>query len=334
MTDAPSGPAYGGEHAPLDSSGVQSAAAEIATLDAALARVVLGQPRALREIILALLADGHVLLQGVPGVAKTLLARALASSLGLSFARVQFTPDLMPTDLLGTRIWNGEQRTWELQRGPVFTDILLADEINRTPPKTQAALLEAMEERQVTLDGERHALGPTFLVIATENPLELEGTYPLPEAQTDRFLVQVRMSYPTEDAELALLARGARPVQGIVEALPSVWSRAALLALRALVVRVRVDESVCRYVLAVLRATRAAETLRLGASPRAGLMLLRTAQAAALQGGRAFVTPEDVKAVALPVLRHRLALSTEAELDGLDAERVLTQLLAQTAIPT
>jgi len=320
--------------APLGDDEARAASARTQALEASLRRVVLGQDRALRDVVTALLADGHVLLEGVPGVAKTLLARALAASLGLSFARVQFTPDLMPSDLLGTRIWNAESRQWELQRGPIFTDVLLADEVNRTPPKTQAALLEAMEERQVTLDGERHDLGASFFVIATENPVEFEGTYPLPEAQTDRFLLQVRMGYPSEEAELALLLRGSKRVHDVAAGLSPIVSREELAALRAQVARVRVDESLRRYVLALLRATRATESLRLGASPRAGLMLVRTAQAAALAAGRAYVIPDDVKGVARPVLRHRLALSTEAELDGLDAERVLGRVLESTAIPT
>ena len=315
--------------APPAEDEARAAAAAIDAVRASLARVVLGQDDAVRDVLVALLADGHVLLEGVPGVAKTLLARALAASLGLTFTRVQFTPDLMPADLLGTRVWNAEARAWELHRGPVFTDVLLADEVNRTPPKTQAALLEAMEERQVTLDGQRHALGDAFFVVATENPLEFEGTYPLPEAQTDRFLLQIRMTYPTEEAELALLARGRAHGPPVVDAQ---LSRESLLALRATVARVRVDESVRRYVLAIARATRADPLLKLGASPRAGLMLVAAAQAVALMAGRAFVLPDDVKSVARPVLRHRLALSTEAELDGADVERVLGAVLDRVVV--
>jgi MoxR-like ATPase len=310
----------------------QEAAATAKELIAQLETVVLGQGHAVRELLIGLLADGHVLLEGVPGVAKTLLSRVLARCLGLEFTRVQFTPDLMPADLLGTRVWDQEKREWELHKGPVFTDVLLADEINRTPPKTQAALLEAMEERQVTLDGDRHDLGSAFFVIATENPLEFEGTYPLPEAQTDRFLLKISMTYPGPEAELALLTGGAKPTNDRVASLSSTLSRDGLLEIRAKVRAVRVDESVAKYVLALLTRTRNADVLKLGASPRAGLMLLAASQANALLDGRAYVIPDDVKAVAPPVLRHRLALSTEAELDGLDTDQVLAELLDEIPV--
>ena len=315
--------------APLNDEEAKFAQRDVRAVEAALASVVIGQEHAVRELCVGLFADGHVLLEGVPGVAKTLLARTLAACLDLRFHRVQFTPDLMPADLIGTRIWNPETRAWELHTGPIFTDVLLADEVNRTPPKTQAALLEGMEERQVTIDGERHGLGESFFVVATENPLEFEGTYPLPEAQTDRFLLKVVVGYPTEDAELELYARGAQ--HGAALPRP-VLSRDALAHTRALVARTRVDATVRGYALALVRATRSSSALRLGASPRAGMMLLRAAQVSAVADGRAFVLPDDVKAVARPVLRHRLALSTEAELDGLDADGVLGGLLDSVAV--
>jgi MoxR-like ATPase len=305
------------------------AAAVIERLRQTLRATVVGQDAAIDDVIVALLAGGHVLLEGVPGVAKTLLARAVAAATDLAFARVQFTPDLMPADLCGTRIYSPETRVWEVHKGPVFCDVLLADEINRTPPKTQSALLEAMEERQVTIDGTRHPLGETFFVVATQNPLEFEGTYPLPEAQTDRFLLKVVVGYPSPEAELQLLAGGARHKSALP---PAVVDRATLQHLQQRVADVRVDDSVRRYVLALLQATRSSPALRLGASPRAGLMLVRAAQARALMEGRGHVLPDDIKAAAIPVLRHRLSLSTDAELDGLAVVDVLRGLLERTPV--
>ncbi len=314
---------------PLSDDDVNAALRDIESLKATLAATVVGQHEAVDQLLVAMLASGHVLLEGVPGVAKTLLARAIAAAVGVSFGRVQFTPDLMPTDLCGTRVYNPEGRTWEVHKGPIFCEVLLADEINRTPPKTQAALLEAMEERQVTLDGTRHALPDTFFVVATQNPLEFEGTYPLPEAQTDRFLVKIVIGYPAPDDELKLLALGARHKAD----LPTpVIDAPRLATLQALVARVVVDESLRRYVLALLTATRSSQALRLGASPRSGLMLIRAAQAHALMAGRAFTLPDDVKAVAVAVMRHRLALSTDAELDGRSTASVIQGLLDTTPI--
>jgi MoxR-like ATPase len=307
----------------------EKAASDITALCATVKKTIVGQDAVVDDVVTALLAGGHVLLEGVPGVAKTLLARSVAAATGLVFSRVQFTPDLMPADLVGTRIWNGEKREWEVHKGPVFCQVLLADEINRTPPKTQSALLEAMEERQVTLDGVRHSLGDAFFVIATQNPLEFDGTYPLPEAQTDRFLKKVVVGYPPAEAELALLEKGPRHKADLPGA---VVDEQRLLAIQQQVTTVRVDESLRRYVLALLTATRTSTSLKLGASPRAGLMLVRAAQARALAAARAFVLPDDVKAVTVPVLRHRLALSTDAELDGLTIERVLSGLLEKTPV--
>ncbi len=306
--------------------------AAIAGLTERIEQVVVGQDAACRAVLTAFIAQGHVLLEGVPGVGKTLLARALAEALHLEYRRVQFTPDLMPADLIGTRIFDPASRQWELHKGPVFTSVLLADEINRTPPKTQAALLEAMAESQVTIDGERQLLSPFFFVIATENPLEFEGTYPLPEAQTDRFLLQVTMRYPGPEAELGLLLSGRSTPAERLTAIEHHADEATLTSLRERAERVRVDEQVARYVLALLEATRRSDALRLGASPRAGLMLLSAARAHALAEGRHFVIPEDVKSLAPPVLRHRLALSAEAELDGLSADDVLGGLLDQVAV--
>lgn len=296
---------------------------------AEIGKAVVGQADTVDLMLIALFAGGHVLLEGPPGTAKTFLAQAFAGTLGIKFGRVQFTPDLMPGDIIGANLFNFQTSSFTLTKGPIFCDLLLADEINRTPPKTQAALLEAMEERQVTLDGTQHTLGDAFFVLATQNPLEFEGTYPLPEAQTDRFLVKIVVGYPSAEAELALLAGGARHRQSLPVA---VVERARLRALQRLAATIHVDDSVRRYVLALLTGTRSSSALRLGASPRAGLMLVRAAQARALLQGRAYVLPDDVKAVAIPVLRHRLALSTDAELDGLDVPRVLQGLLDKTPV--
>ncbi|HEY1101142.1 MAG TPA: MoxR family ATPase [Myxococcota bacterium] len=296
----------------------------IAALRASLQRTVVGQPAVVDELLVTLLARGHTLLEGVPGVAKTLLARAIAAAVDQQFGRVQFTPDLMPADLIGTRIYDPETKQWRVHRGPVFCEVLLADEINRTPPKTQAALLEAMEERQVTLDGERQPLPSSFFVVATQNPLEFEGTWPLPEAQTDRFLTKIVVGYPSAEAELRLLETGGRHA---IELPRAVIAPAVLAEAQDHCAALRVDDSLRRYVLALVTATRTSSSLRLGASPRAGLMLVRAAQAKALLAGRAWVVPDDVKAVAISVLRHRLVLSTDAELDGLDVVGVIRTLL-------
>jgi len=301
-----------------------------------IAKVVVGQGAAIDEILAAFVAGGHVLLEGVPGVAKTLIAKALSRSLDLSVSRVQFTPDLMPADILGTSVFRPGTGTFELVRGPVFTDVLVADEVNRSPPKTQAALLEAMEERQVTLDGVRHPLGPLFFVVATQNPVEYEGTWPLPEAQTDRFLVKVKVDYPSEAEESELLRRsggdhavddldaaGVRPVLG----------RGEILRLREVARRLAVSPEVLSYVARLARATRSSERLRLGASPRAALALLAAARSLAAVRGAEWLSPDDVKAVARPVLRHRLVLRPEAELEGTTAEDVVEELLASVEVP-
>jgi MoxR-like ATPase len=300
-------------------------------LTSALSSVVLGQQAVLTDLVTTFLARGHALLEGVPGVAKTLTARTLAKALGLGFTRIQFTPDLMPSDVIGTSVFRPQDGTFHLVKGPVFTEVLVADEVNRTPPKTQAALLEAMEERQVTIDGATHPLPPSFFVVATQNPLELEGTYPLPEAQLDRFLMRVRVGYPDAEAELALLTRG--PAQAALDAVPRVLTTEELLELKAAAAKVRCDESVSRYALALVRGTRESPKLKLGASPRAGLGLLAAAKARAALEGQAFVTPDHVKAVAPSVLNHRLVVKAEAEVDGVTADDVIAGLLEQVEVP-
>ncbi|HUF27889.1 MAG TPA: MoxR family ATPase [Gemmatimonadaceae bacterium] len=303
--------------------------------DAVATRVV-GQDTAIEEALIAFLARGHALLEGVPGTAKTMLVRALAGALNARFGRIQFTPDLMPSDITGVSMLAETGRKFEFHPGPVFTDLLLADEINRAPAKTQAALLEAMQERQVTVDGVRHALGDLFTVFATQNPVEYEGTYPLPEAQLDRFLLKVRVPYPSEEAEQRILANyaagfdGERPDAMVP---PPVLDEARCRELREWVDRVRVAPEVQEYMARVVRATREDPALTLGGSPRATVALFRVTRAAALLAGRDFVTPDDVKDYALPVLRHRVILAPELEVEGRSADDVLQSVLTRVPAP-
>ncbi len=304
-------------------------------------KVVVGQEGTLSGLVTALLVGGHVLLEGVPGVAKTLLAKALASSLALDFARVQFTPDLMPADVLGQLIYTqgqaaGSAGEFRFREGPVFTNLLLADEINRTPPKTQAALLEAMEERQVTIEGQARPLPDPFIVIATQNPIEYEGTYPLPEAQLDRFLLKLQVGLPVGRAGAGGAApprRRARPARRRRAGRSPVASAADLTAARALVDEVRVEEPVLGYVVQLARATRESASLTLGVSPRGSAMLLHAAKAWAWLSGREFVTPDEVKAIAKPALRHRVQLRPEVELEGVTVDNVLDGVLATVPVP-
>jgi MoxR-like ATPase len=298
------------------------------------AKIVVGQEGTLSGLVAALLVRGHVLLEGVPGVAKTLLVKTVAAALQLDFRRVQFTPDLMPSDVIGQTIY--EQRTGEFRfrNGPLFTNLLLADEINRTPPKTQAALLEAMEERQVSVDGEARPLPAPFLVVATQNPIEYEGTYPLPEAQLDRFLFKLVVGYPTAEQELAVLSmhdQGLDPHE--LSSVRRVASAADLDAGRLEVDAIRVDPVVQAYIVALARATRDSPSLRLGVSPRGSTMLLHAAKAWAWMSGRPFVTPDEVKAMAKPTLRHRIQVRPEIELEGVTADGVLDGILATVPVP-
>jgi MoxR-like ATPase len=305
-------------------------------LAAEIGKVVVGQRAAVDELLAALVAGGHALLEGVPGVAKTLLAKALARSLDLRFGRVQFTPDLMPSDILGTSIYRADTGAFELRLGPIFTEVLLADEVNRTPPKTQAALLEAMEERQVTLDGQLQPLPAAFFVVATQNPVEYEGTYPLPEAQADRFLVKVRMDYPAEAEEAEILRRAAAglEVHDLAAAgVTAVVSREELAGLRARARSLPAAPQVLEYVARLVRRSRELPRVRLGASPRAGVGLLAVARARAALAGAEWVTPEDVKALAPAVLRHRLVLRPEAELEGATADDLVQDLLETVEVP-
>jgi MoxR-like ATPase len=295
-------------------------------------RVVVGQGESLEVMLAALALGGHVLLEGPPGVAKTLLANATARALGLDFRRVQFTPDMLPSDVTGTMALRGGEL--QFRPGPVFANLVLADEINRTPPKTQAALLEAMQEAQVTVDGEPHALPDPFLVVATQNPVEYEGTYPLPEAQRDRFLVRVDVGYPSEEAERAMLRlarRGLAPAG--LDGVRAVAGAEELRAVRASVDETQVAAEVLDYVAAVVRRTRELPSVALGGSPRATVHLLGAAKAAARLAGRDFVTPDDVSRMALPVLRHRLVLTPEAELERYTAESAIRGALDAVPVP-
>jgi MoxR-like ATPase len=295
-------------------------------------RAVVGKRDVLELVLLALLADGHVLLEDVPGVAKTLMARSFAAATGLRFGRVQFTPDLLPSDVTGSSVFDQRTSSFEFRPGPVFCNLLLGDEINRAPPKTQAALLEAMEERQVTADDGTHALERPFLVLATQNPIEYEGTYPLPEAQLDRFLVRLRVGYPTAEDEWGMLDARARRGTDAVQLHPIIDGQ-GLRSLQAAVEAVHVGAAVGRYMVALATATRASSEVEVGASPRGSLALLRLSRARAALEGRDFVVPDDVKAVAVPALAHRLVLRPELWVRRVDAGDVVARVLGEVPAP-
>lgn len=285
--------------------------------------VFIGSPAIVDSLMIALLSGGHILLEGVPGVAKTTLCRAFAATLGSKFRRIQFTPDLLPSDITGTYVPDLRTNEFHLRQGPVFTNILLGDEINRAPAKTQSALLEAMQEGQVTIEGTTHRLEAPFMVLATQNPVEQAGVYPLPEAQLDRFLLKLTISYPSVEEELEILKTHQRDVQ-----LPKViWTARKVLELRALVEKVHVSDELMRYVLRLVRSTRVDERAILGASPRASLALMRASQARALVHGRDYVLPDDVRALALAVLSHRVIMHPDAELEGIESREVIMQAL-------
>lgn len=300
------------------------------------AKAVVGQEETITGLVIALLCRGHILLEGVPGVAKTLLVRTVAAALSLDFRRVQFTPDLMPGDVTGSMVYDAQTTKFEFREGPVFTNLLLADEINRTPPKTQAALLEAMEERQVSMDGRTMALPDPFVVAATQNPVEYEGTYPLPEAQLDRFLLKLIVPLPERAQEIEMLSRhaaGFDPGDLVAAGVRPVAGAAELAAAREAAQQVHVSPQVLGYIVDLCRATRTSPSLLLGASPRGATALLRTSRAWAWLSGRDYVTPDDVKALAKATLRHRVVLRAEAELEGATTDGVLDGVLASVPVP-
>jgi MoxR-like ATPase len=306
-----------------------------ATLDrlrTAMRGVLSGKDDVIDLLLVGLLGSGHVLVEDVPGVGKTTLAKALARSLALTFTRVQFTPDLLPTDILGSQVLNPKDGTFAFHQGPIFTNVLLADEINRASPRTQSALLEAMNEAQATVDGVTHTLPSPFFVVATQNPADYQGTYPLPEAQLDRFLIRIGVGYPAPDAELAMLL--ARRTSDPLSNVEAVCDEKTILRIQGEVREVEVKDSVARYLLEIVARTRSTEQLELGISPRGALAFYRAAQARALLQGRTYASPEDIHALAAPVLAHRVMLTTQARYGGVNAETVIDELVADVRVPT
>lgn len=299
-----------------------------------ISQIVIGQDTAVDLVLTCILADGHVLIEGVPGVAKTLLARLVSRLTDLHFSRVQFTPDLMPSDVLGTTVFNVKTSEFDFHKGPVFADMVLVDEINRAPAKTQAALFEVMEERQVTIDGVTRRMDDIYTIIATQNPVEQEGTYKLPEAQLDRFLMKIDMGYPSADDETAILERHHANAAFVrLDDVAPVISRSELLQLRDMVGSVVVDSSLLQYIVQIVRQTRTSRAVFLGASPRASVSMLRASKAYAMLCGRDFVTPEDIKTVAPPILSHRLILTAEAEMEGYSPVKVVQKLMDKVEVP-
>ena len=309
-------------------------AEKIETLRQSIAEVVVGQQQTVDLLLTAILANGHVLIEGVPGVAKTLLARLLARLIDARFSRVQFTPDLMPSDVLGTNVFNMKTQQFDFHRGPVFADIVLVDEVNRAPAKTQAALFEVMEERQVTIDGTTHPLGDFYTILATQNPVEQEGTYKLPEAQTDRFMMKITIGYPSVEEEVQILERHHQNVRlTSLDDVRPVLTKDELIAMRRLLSQVFVEPALMRYMVDIVHQTRHSKAVFLGASPRASVALLQASKAFALLQGRDFIAPDDIRLVAPSVLQHRLVLNAEAEMEGITPQKAVQRLIEKVEVP-
>ncbi|MHA1190804.1 MAG: AAA family ATPase [Promethearchaeota archaeon] len=315
------------EREELDVSPIRAIAQEVLS---EVSRVIVGNGEILQQLFIALLVNGHVLLEGVPGLGKTVMAKTFAKTLGISFKRVQFTPDLLPSDITGTKIFDQNEGAFVLQKGPIFANVVLADEINRSAPKTQAALLEAMAERQVTIEGQTLELEKPFIVIATENPVEMEGTYPLPEAQVDRFLFKLWLDYPEVDEEVEIMRR---QISGDMPSIDVITSSEELLAAQRIMNMVYIDERILKYVRDIIIKTRNHPQIALGCGPRASLTIMKTSKARAAILGRTYVTPDDVRALIIPALNHRIMLKAESELEGLDSLSVLRSIVEDIPVP-
>ncbi len=315
------------EHEEIDITPIREIAQDVLS---EVSRVIVGYGDILQQLFISLLVNGHVLLEGVPGLGKTVMAKTFAKTLGITFKRVQFTPDLLPADITGTKIFSQEEGTFVLQKGPIFANVVLADEINRSAPKTQAALLEAMAERQVTIEGETLILEKPFIVIATENPVEMEGTYPLPEAQVDRFLLKIWLDYPEQDEEVDIMRR---QISGESPSVDKITNAEEILAAQRLVNMVYIDDRILKYIRDIILKTRNHPQIALGCSPRAGLTLMKCGKARAAILGRTYVTPDDVRALTVPALNHRILLKPEAELEGLDVNAVIKGIIEDIPVP-
>ncbi|WP_420321693.1 AAA family ATPase [Flagellimonas sp.] len=312
---------------------LQELQASVSLIRTELAKVIVGQKQLVNLLVTALLAEGHVLLEGAPGVAKTITAKLLAKSLAVDFNRIQFTPDLMPSDVLGTSIFNLKKSEFEFKKGPIFSNIILADEINRAPAKTQAALFEVMEERQVTMDGEKYLLDLPYMILATQNPIEQEGTYRLPEAQLDRFLFKISIDYPNLEEEVEIITREHGLKTSKLDMVTSSLDKAKIMEFQKLILQVRVEANLIKYIAEIIVNTRTNPFLYLGASPRASIAMLKASKAFAAINGRDFVTPEDIKQIAVPVLQHRVIITPEREMEGITTTQVINDILQSVEIP-